>query len=1657
VNEGSANGADVADGVVAATSGDVLLEATAGDVVINAVVSSTTGNITITAGGNADLNATVTTGTDVLVTAVGNVSVSDNVTAGRDVSLVSTGADIDITAPVDAGRNVDLNAATSIDASATLHADNGMTVASGGTTTLTAAADITTGAGGLTMVVGQLTTAADITTASGNVSITGPVVLTNSITWTTMSSGSGADITVDGTIDGTTDFVEDLTLTAGAGDIRVTGNVGSTTKLGNLLITQADDVTFDHDVNIENFTQQSGTAIDSGNVTTFGGAVQQFGTDTFRITTDSVQFLAGTASLDTHGKYAIFTIDALTLPTTFLNATGKTVTIQTLQIGTSIGLEDASQDLHFTDTQLDKIHGDNIVIGSATQTGGIKIGTDGAITQDENYLLLTATDLTVNGRFALDTDHTLTANVGNDLTVNIAGRLETVTGAMTLNVENKASSFGLLQTGSGVMTLDIGHDLSFGSASRTLSTSGDVTMTSGTATAACDGALFMANGAIIDAGNARITLTADDVITLGQVITTNNTADAVRVTSNCAAIMDGGDTGTANIVAESANARVTLRAVTGIGSAGGPASDAALETSVANLDAVNATNHGVTVSGDVRIDEVNANGFAIRQIDQQGTGVVAVTSQGTIVATALSAGGGGIHARAGSILVSAENNTSDLDIRAALDTTGGAITLKADDDIIIGESGNGVTGLIRSLGGNVTVLADDDANADAGSGGELFMRDGSIIDAGSGTVEMRADGNITLGSVRTTNATGNAVTLITRSGAVVDGGDADRDIVADSAGAIVTISAITGIGSGDALETIIATLNATNAGSGNIRLGELNAITLQKISQSGGGRVDVITTNGTITVDNAGAATNAITVGTTGTLLLDANGAASNIAVNDGIQTASGAITLLADDNLTFDAPGDVTTTSGNVTLTADQDNGGAASGAATMVDGAVLNAGSGTITITADGSITIGSIQTTNATTSAVQLTSREGRAVDGGDTDRDIIASTVGSQVTINTVTGVGSGNALETTVSQLSVHNTGSGGIQIDNVSGQVLTIGSSTTPGVNGLVNDGGSSGNIRVTNDSSIVVAGPPSVSNITIRNSTGGSITLIANGAASDITVNSAIAASGGNGNIALQADRDIVVHDTGVTNDISLVGTGTAALTAVRNVVLGSQDPNTTSDVAQHTVANDVVVQTGTGSITNTLPLIYDIQAPQINALGEVDLTVTIGRPGETNLSITIFWGDGTVETFPNLSPGTYTHSHAYLGNPNPADQSAPILINMQVAHDPHVVLTAQNVNTLVDSIINGAVSSPPPVPAQNLNADLSNAVYDPGAPHYSPLQPNILVKPGNEANPGQVVFQDTTIKATTVPVPGEGLASFVFDTTPPVVFLTLPESSKFIDLLQQSGVQLTDGSTLRIEGVRSDESVASERLVSIEVLAPGGGVQQRILLSETVLDDMLETIGRLPDGKYRFQLQEPGEERQRLLLEFEVRQGKIADETDVGDRPPSAAKTKLGVLDDDVKDEPADAEKAIEAAGGDDAAMLVLPPAENPFEGEAGSQGESSVQVSRFDDESHTPWNGWSSVAARRAWKRAERVADDMADRAEWSTDEMPLVDETPAETIVSSSSGDEHALAGGSVMLIGAAAVLVGATSTATDVRQTVQQVSAKLSRAARLFRKYSNKPR
>ena len=515
---------------------------------------------------------------------------------------------------------------------------------------------------------------------------------------------------------------------------------------------------------------------------------------------------------------------------------------------------------------------------------------------------------------------------------------------------------------------------------------------------------------------------------------------------------------------------------------------------------------------------------------------------------------------------------------------------------------------------------------------------------------------------------------------------------------------------------------------------------------------------------------------------------------------------------------------------------------------------------------------------------------------------------------------------------------------------------------------------------------------------------------------------------------------------DVSVEGTGKISFIATNQVVLGSQNPTVVPNATQHTVANDVLVQTGTGSITNVLPLGYDIQAPQILASGEAVLSVTIGRPGETNLAVRIFWGDGTVETFTGLTAGTYSFEHVYTSNPNISDPSAPILVNAQVIHDPGIEIRATNVNTSVRSIPNTGVIFPPAIPAQNINADLSAAVYAPGSPDYAVLQPNVQFKPGDVANPGGVVFQDTTLLATTVPLPGLGLAGAVFDTTPPVNYLTFPEASKVIDLQSQGVVQLSAGPQNQADIVRPDESMLVERVVILEVLSPDGSILQRVVLPETTLDDMHDVIGRLPDGGYRFLLKEPGEDRLRLLLEFNVRQGKIADESDSSDRPPSTGHKKLLVPQDgNPEGKTEETEPAAPNVPGD-SIMQVLPRHEEPH-----TNGQGSVEQAEYA--TSPALTRWSSMAARLAWTRATQHIDPRgiteipSDAADTGATDAPT--DTSAAT---SDSGDDNATARVAASM-GAVAAIAGLHSV-TGNHTELNQETARLSRAARLFRKIHN---
>ena len=70
----------------------------------------------------------------------------------------------------------------------------------------------------------------------------------------------------------------------------------------------------------------------------------------------------------------------------------------------------------------------------------------------------------------------------------------------------------------------------------------------------------------------------------------------------------------------------------------------------------------------------------------------------------------------------------------------------------------GADGDVTSTSGNMTVTSDSDN--DGTSSGALTMNDGTLINAGSGTISLAADEDIALGGLLTTNSSSWNINLI---------------------------------------------------------------------------------------------------------------------------------------------------------------------------------------------------------------------------------------------------------------------------------------------------------------------------------------------------------------------------------------------------------------------------------------------------------------------------------------------------------------------------------------------------------------------------------------------------------------------------------------------------------------------------------------------------------------------------------------------------------------------------------------------------------------------------------------------------------------------------------------------------------------------------------
>ncbi len=524
----------------------------------------------------------------------------------------------------------------------------------------------------------------------------------------------------------------------------------------------------------------------------------------------------------------------------------------------------------------------------------------------------------------------------------------------------------------------------------TQTAAGDVTAGGTLDVEAETGSILMTDGAVSQTQGGAIRLRAAQGVTLGGLIGVDGD---VSVTAVAGSIISAGSMHT-----EIAAGRARLNAGIGIGLGADH-----LQTAVDVL-AARATSGGVFLQdadnltvdaiGAISVSRVDSNGSTptlLRQTDAALTEVRTTAGNGAIVLTTadgtLTLNQAVVADGSGAVRLESKTagaNDKDVKLNAAVASETGDISVLANrniDQIVVGD--------IDTNGGTIDLLARN---------GSVNMANGAVTNATTGAIRVEAALNVTLGGLAAA-----AVSVTATNGAISDGGDQDMDVAAGRA----RLVAASGIGTGaDALETAVTTL-AANAGTGGqfyveldgIAIDTVAAISVNRIDVDGGvastptdaalsdliadGHIVLQTLNGSITV-NEGLAPVGGVVSLAGNVLLEARTTAADdkfIQVNAPITATTGSISLLANQNVNQAAAGDLFVgMAGTVDVQAK-------TGSVTMADGATAATAGGNIRYEAEVDVEIGGL---NAPSGTVVV--EAGRnVIDGGSMDKDVVAAAV------------------------------------------------------------------------------------------------------------------------------------------------------------------------------------------------------------------------------------------------------------------------------------------------------------------------------------------------------------------------------------------------------------------------------------------------------------------------------------------------------------------------------------------------------------------------------------------------------------------------------------------------------------------------------------------
>ena len=470
--------------------------------------------------------------------------------------------------------------------------------------------------------------------------------------------------------------------------------------------------------------------------------------------------------------------------------------------------------------------------------------------------------------------------------------------------------------------------------------------------------------------------------------------------------------------------------------------------------------------------------------------------------------------------------------------------------------------------------------------------DVDIVTSSGGDIIFGDSANTLNGEINSANDV-----ILNAAGGIIDDDDAlgDTDITANGT---ATLTAVTGIGSGtgalerEAIDLDVVSVSATNNGDGHIQLGQITPssdLLVVQVSQTddAGDSIVIAVDDGDLTIQAAGGGINATGAGAaSGSILLQTwgpGGSGGNLNINDTVDTILGQISLVSIyGGVLLAETGDITSVSGDISVQAT-----AAGQVITMTDtgadSAIITATGGTIDIDADGNITLGSIVATNSTSiTAIDIDSASGSILDGGDTAVDVIANTAVAQISLHADDGIGTGNAIETQVADLSAELSSTGVINILESDGAILR--SLTTQGA--TVDDitiSSTTGDLEI----GVIVAGPA------------GDVTLDA--IAGSITDATAEGSDLITGNV-LDLDAATAIGATGQAIDTEAVTLSANTDTNAGDIYIDEATAVTVTSAS--TFDGDIDISTTNGSLT-----VYAVDSSNDDGAGaDDDVTLTAG-----------------------------------------------------------------------------------------------------------------------------------------------------------------------------------------------------------------------------------------------------------------------------------------------------------------------------------------------------------------------------------------------------------------------------------------------------------------